>query len=481
MMYNAVAERKHEYTPRGSQAKLFGSRDPEIVLSGPAGTGKSRVCLEKLFVVANKYPGMRGLIVRKTLASLGGTALQTWTQYVIPEALQADQVQFKGAAAQRPAQYEFDNGSVIVIGGVNYSDRIMSSEYDIIYVQEATELTEDDWEKLTTRLRNGVVPYQQLIADCNPNRPQHWLHQRMVKGKTLRFDTRHEENPMLYTLDGVMTPSGQSYMAKLEALTGVRHKRLRLGQWVGAEGLIYEGFEPSLHLLDRVPAGPSDILDHNGIPLSWDRWWAVDFGYTNPFTLQMWAEDPDGRLYLYREFYQTQQLVADMIAQVLEAVTVEVDLELLESYKANPRAFVGLLGRHNRPPELGDSIWLEPEPRGIICDHDAENRAQLESAFGATTTADKRVSAGLEAVQSRLRLAGDGKPRLYILRDCLVQADPELVDSSKPISLQDELGGYVWGKEETPLKEDDHGCDAMRYMVAERDLGIVGQPIRGFF
>jgi predicted transcriptional regulator len=37
----------------------------------------------------------------------------------------------------------------------------------------------------------------------------------------------------------------------------------------------------------------------------------VDFGYTNPFVMQWWAEDPDGRLYLYREIYRTRRLVED--------------------------------------------------------------------------------------------------------------------------------------------------------------------------
>ena len=44
----------------------------------------------------------------------------------------------------------------------------MSTECDMISRQEATELELADWLALTTRLRNGVMPYQQLIADCNP-------------------------------------------------------------------------------------------------------------------------------------------------------------------------------------------------------------------------------------------------------------------------------------------------------------------------
>jgi hypothetical protein len=45
-----------------------------------------------------------------------------------------------------------------MIGGMDKPTKIMSSEYDFIYVQEAIELTETDWENLTTRLRNGRCP-----------------------------------------------------------------------------------------------------------------------------------------------------------------------------------------------------------------------------------------------------------------------------------------------------------------------------------
>jgi len=53
------------YQPRGVAAQLFECRVPEVVLSGPAGTGKTRAWLERLHLLAaDRYPGMRALIVR---------------------------------------------------------------------------------------------------------------------------------------------------------------------------------------------------------------------------------------------------------------------------------------------------------------------------------------------------------------------------------------------------------------------------------
>lgn len=429
---------RHRYEPRGTCRTLFHAREPEVLLSGPAGTGKSRACLEKLHRMCLLNAGMRGLIVRKTLASLGSTALVTWREHVAKEALAAGHVTWYGGSQQEAAAYRYTNGSVVVVGGMDKATKIMSSEYDTVYVQEAIELTEDDWEAITTRLRNGKVSFQQLLADTNPSTPTHWLKARCDRGQTLMLNCRHEDNPVLFTAEGTLTPAGTSYIGKLDNLTGVRYQRLRRGLWVAAEGLIYEQWDPAVHLLDPFP-----------IPPDWPRLWAVDFGYTNPFVLQCWAEDHDGRLYLYREIYRTRRLVEDHARDILTLV---------------------------RDPA---GVWTEPKPRAIICDHDAEDRATLQRHLGlATTAAQKTVGDGIQAVQIRLRPAGDGKPRLFVLRDALVERDPALADAKKPTCTAEEIVGYVWdvkdGKppKETPVKEDDHGMDAARYVVAHRDLAV---------
>jgi phage terminase large subunit len=383
---------EHAYVPRGACAQLLTDRRPELLLSGPAGTGKSRACLEKLHLLALLNPGMRGLIVRKTLSSLGSTALVTWREHVAVEALAAGDVTFYGGSSEEPPQYRYSNGSRIMVGGMDKASRVMSSEYDVIYVQEAIELMEADWEALTTRLRNGKVSFQQLVADTNPDSPTHWLKRRADRGATVLLESRHEDNPLLFDTAGHTTETGATYLARLDALTGPRKARLRRGLWVAAEGQIFEGWDPAVHLTDR-----------DKLPANWTRWWAVDFGHTNPFVLQRWAEDPDGRLWMYAERYHTRQLVEDHARAVLDEVAP-------------------------------DGVWREPRPRAIVCDHDAEDRATLERHLGMSTVAAKKdVNPGLEAVMARLRPAGDGRPRLFVARDARSHApDPELVESKRP-------------------------------------------------
>ena len=419
--------RSAPYQPIGSARKLWTSRDSEIVLSGPAGTGKSRGCLELLNYRADRYPDSRHLILRKTRASLTQTAIVTFEKNVLPQGWLGEVVKWR----TQEQEYRYPNGSIIAVGGMDKATKIMSSEYDTIYVQEGIELNEEDWESATTRLRNGKTPRQQIIGDTNPGSPTHWLKKRSDRGSIQMVYCQHEDNPRLYShKTGQWTKAGRAYLAMLEKLTGVRYKRLRQGLWVAAEGLVYSDWNPALHLIDRFD-----------IPEDWPRYWVIDFGFTNPFVCQWWAEDPDGRLYLYREIYHTQRLVEDHARHILEL-------------------------------SLG-----EPAPRAIICDHDAEGRATLERYVKLNTiAAHKAVTEGIQAVQARLRPAGDGKPRLYMLRDCTVERDENLDEKKAPASTAEEMDGYIWDtaggrkRGEEPVKKDDHGADATRYLTAYKDL-----------
>lgn len=447
---------EHIYNPRGAcRVAMLKARDPEVLISGPAGTGKSRACLEKLNLMCLLNPGMRGLIVRKTATSLSSTALVTWKKFVIKESMAAGDVRYYGGSASEPAAFLYRNGSSVSIAGMDKPTKVMSSEYDLIYVQEATELSETDWESLISRLRNWVVSFQQIIADCNPSHPTHWLKQRCDMGTTRMLESRHEDNPVLFNEDGTLTEKGTDYISKLDRLTGVRKLRLRFGRWASAEGIIYEEWSND-HIITEIPHGPGEQVDQNGVPVAWPRIWSVDFGFVNPFVLQCWAEDPDGRLYLYRELYYSHRTVDVHAAQILDVVA----------------------------PKLPDGrrLWLEPQPVNIVCDHDAEGRTVLERELGLSTSpAHKSVLEGIEAVQVRMKDAGDGRPRIFLLAGATLERDEDLAESGKPVSTIEEIPGYVWrqktvrGKispDDEPLKNDDHGCDAMRYAVADRDFGV---------
>lgn len=447
-----VTETVVRFEARGAALEAMRRRDREILLSGAAGTGKSVAALMKVHLACLATPGARALFVRKTHASLTASTLVTFRQQVAAAALDAGVVSFYGGSAQEPAAFRYLNGSVILVGGLDRASRLLSTEFDIVFVDEAIEVTEEDLDTIVTRLRHGKLSYQQLLMATNPSAPTHHLKVRADAGRCLILYSRHEDNPRMHQ-DGQWTEYGEQYLARLESLTGARYQRMRWGKWVAAEGLIYEAYDPAVHLVDRFD-----------IPTSWTRWWSVDFGFVNAFVAQCWAEDPDGRLYLEWEVYHTQRLVEDHAATILDRVTRR-DPDHRHP-DGQPR-----YAYHGR-------IWTDPKPRAIICDHDAEDRATLERHLGmSTVAARKSVSDGIQGVQARLRIAGDGRPRLTLLRDAVVERDQALADAGRPTCTAEEFPGYVWdtgaGKapKEAPLKVGDHGMDTTRYVVAEVDLG----------
>lgn len=431
----SVTKEKRPYKARGAALRLWGCRDDEILMDGPAGTGKTRAILEKIHYCCMHYPNIRCLLVRKTRESLTESVLVTYEEHVV----QADSSILNGAKRNFRQSYHYPNGSVIVVGGMDKTQKVMSTEYNMIGTFESTELSLEDFEKLTTRLgRDEKMPYSQIISDCNPGAPTHWLNKRAMKPDVMtRLLSRHEDNPVLFDeirhADGkisyVATKLGAKYIQKLSRLSGHRLMRLRYGKWVAAEGVVYPEYDEQIHLIDRFP-----------IPQSWRRIRVIDFGYTNPFVCQWWAIDGDGNMYRYREIYHTRRLVADHAKQIVAL-------------------------------SAGEKIETD------ISDHDAEDRATADNAGLITNPAHKPIKPGIEAVQERLRKQGPhNRPRIFLLRDSLVEVDPILVEAGLPLCTEQEFDGYVYpeGQDGKPLKEepvdkDNHGMDTTRYAVAYVD------------
>ena len=451
----------HVYSPRGGCKDVFESRAEEVLVSGPAGTGKSRACLEKIFAVCMLTKNTRALILRKTQRSLGSTALVTWRNFVVKEALETGEVVYYGGSQQEAPQYRFKNGSTVTIGGLDNPTRIMSSEYDIVYVQEATEITITDLEFIKTRLRNWRVSFQQLIMDCNPAGDKHWLKLRCNDGKCILIESRHEDNPRLFNLlpDGSyeVTEDGARYISILDSLTGVRYKRLRLGLWVSAEGIVYEEFDPAIHVLNWEYDAEGNRLP---LPDEWERYWVIDFGFSHPFVLKCYAVDPeDDAIYMYREIHMTGRIVQEHASQIMSIVT-----------KKEVTTWYDHLNGVERKQEA--EVWIEPKPVAIICDWDAEGRRTFEIATGlGTQKAIKNVYEGINEHKRRLKPDPlTGYPTFYLMKDALVEKDPVLVDRLAPTCTEEDYESYVWkvstsGQiEDEPVKADDDGVDCDRYL-----------------
>ena len=117
----------------------------------------------------------------------------------------------------------------------------------------------------------------------------------------------------------------------------------------------------------------------------------------------------------------------------------------------------------------------------FVCDPSEPAYIQEFRAAGLPAIAAKNeIGAGIQAVAQRLQLDEMGRPGLILLRSALVEADGALLDAKRPTCTEQEFPGYVWPRsadgravKEQPVKENDHGMDAVRYIVMYLDKGHI--------
>lgn len=330
---------------------------------------------------------------------------------------------------------------VYVAGGNDESsqERIRGMTLVGAYVDEATTLPESFWTMLVSRLS---VEGAQLFATTNPDAPAHWLKKRWLDRAALhlpgagravrhpctvcgwtqcppgrcdddqrlnlaRFSFRLTDNP--YLPPDYVRQISREYV-------GLWYRRYILGEWVVAEGAVYEMFDPARHVVARLPHGEW-IARELGT--------GVDYGTRNPFAAIRLAITNRGRLYVAGEWGHNPDTARRQLTDA--------------DFSTQLRAW---LGRH------GGDGWLCVDPSA------ASFKVQLHrDGARSVTDADNAVGDGIRTVASLL-----GTDRLVI--------------DQSATGLLDELPGYSWDDkaaakgEDRPIKVNDHYCDALRYAVA---------------
>jgi len=393
------------YEWRGGNLDLINSRDAEVIANGPAETGKTWAACYKAHMACREHPNAQGALIRKVASSISGTVLVTMKRIIgnFP-------VVYYGGE-HNPERIIYPNGSQIWIGGMDNPTKVLSGERDFVQLCQAEEFNLNDIETLTTRVtgRGAVMPYTQIFGDCNPGGAKHPLQERSKAGYLRLIKTYHKDNPSLYTIDGQLTEQGKRTMARLDSLSGIRRKRLLEGIWATAEGVVYDNFNPDIHIKVR-PREDFKI------------WYlAMDEGYTNPAVILLVGEDSDGRRHVFKEWYQRGKLQSVVVAQAKEW-TVEYNVK---------------------------TVAVDESAAGLIADL-RNNNIPAQPAKG-------RVLDGIQLMQDRLKIAGDDRPRETI--------DPSCVETIN------EYESYIWKKatatgiiKDEPLKENDHALDARRYL-----------------
>lgn len=252
------------YPANPKQLKFMESAKRFLLLSGAVGAGKSLLICWKGFILNCLYPGNRGLLCRKEFTSLKSSTIVTLLEKVIPEEMIVSYDKVEGVLVHKTPVPGIN--STIVFSGLDkkadqtYPTKIGSTEYGWIGVDEITELSENDFQVLSSRLRYMIPLYKfrkvksqgyypkfltyemfcdqmvrQMFGATNPDSPNHYLYKFFFKSEEQDdrelFLTTPYENPYL----------DKEYIKALEnTLTGLRRERLLFGKWVQAEGVIYD-------------------------------------------------------------------------------------------------------------------------------------------------------------------------------------------------------------------------------------------------
>jgi len=277
---------------RGGNAAFWDARDKEILVEGPRGTGKTRTILELIDALCRNFPGLAVLLVRKYRASLAGSCVKTFEEQV-----KRRDVVFFGGSERELAGYRYPNGSKITLGGMDDPEKVKSTEYDVIYWNEATEGTEEEWMSLLPLLRHmgpdgeAIIEHRRLIGDCNPAHDKHWLIKRHREGLLRWIKTTIRDNPLYANGDGTLTPEGEEYLnVTLGNLTGTKRQQWIDGLWIGMENAIYSQLERA----KQVQPLPVAFLPGGGAI-------GVDYGDIHPSAVVAIQRDNGSGAYWVRE------------------------------------------------------------------------------------------------------------------------------------------------------------------------------------
>jgi hypothetical protein len=389
------------------QAELLDSAAPEVMMSGAFGCGKTYGLCLKVYDLAQRYPGIRLGLFRETLKSLRPTTLKTLLDGdgSLPPAVPPD---FVAVHNKFEHTVYLRNGSEIIYGGLRSSsksqDWFNSLNLGGVAVDQAEELSQEEWQLLEGRLRQDVdmLEQRQIVGACNPRHPGHWIYQRFFIEKptgTHLIKTKTLDNPHL----------PDDYIARLNRFTGRFYERFVLGEWVGMEGLVYPEFDPNANVTTDAD------YSADGGPILW----GCDDGY---------AEGHERVI---------------LIGQRTKLGGVNVFYEYAKCFQSYD--------------ETIDELLSLPYPRPTICAVGVDSphfRGELHKrAIGTSPGNDSKTWNVQNGIRKTRQLIRDGNDMR------LLKVHPRckrLIRGMQSYRLLDN------GK---PVKEDDNEVDALRYLA----------------
>ena len=270
-------------------------------------------------------------------------------------------------------------------------------------------------------------------VNCNPDGPYHWFKVNWIDKSTgylgkerveqIRKKAAEEgKDPGLkeilylhFTMDDNLSLSEEIKARYRSMYIGVFFKRYILGLWAAAEGVIYDMFDPEKHV--------KNIKEFFQILVNGNRYVSCDYGTQNATVFLLWNKGIDGKWYCIREYY----------------------------YSGRDK------GKQKTDAEYADDLkkWLDgTRIKAMIVDPSAASFiVELRKRGYKVIKANNDVLDGIRLVGMLLNLE-------------------MLIFSSSCTETIKEFASYIWDEkaaehgEDKPVKQHDHGCDAVRYFVS---------------
>lgn len=378
-------------------------------------SGKSWAVRFKACLLALKHPGITIMVIRRTHAELMANHVRPLKELL------------KIGTADCPIKYNdtrkevlFPNGSMILFGycaSENDVDRYQGTEVDILFIDEATQLSEYQIKKLTACVR-GVNSFpKRIYYTCNPGGKGHAYIKRIFIDRDFIGDERPEDYSFIQSkvYDNVaLMDADPEYVHQLESLPEALRKAWLEGDWDAFVGQVFsewrnnpDGYKTRqwTHVIDDFPLDDSMKIFRG-----------FDFGYSKPFAVVWIAIDHYGRAFLFKEYYGcTRQ--ADTGVQMEPK---EIARQIREIENTDPalkgRKIHGIADPAIWQNTTGESIATMMEQEGVYFDKGDHTRL-----------------AGLMQMHYRLRFDSKGLSMLYVFRSCtnVIRTIPILIYDEK--------------------------------------------------
>jgi hypothetical protein len=417
---------------------------------GARGGGKSWAVRTKAKILCGVYKGIKTLIVRRTYPELINNHINPLREdlYSVASYNKSEKV------------FTFLNGSTIKFGYCNNDkdlDQYQGAEYDVIFLDEATQLKEE-WIKKIIACVRGVNNFpKRVYYTCNPGGVSHGYFKRLF------IDKKYEagENPEDYVFIQALVTDNKALMAaqpdyikQLEALPPKIRDAWLYGRWDIYEGQFFEDFRdsPDLELCHKAGITPEEALQQRrfthviepfDIPRGWNIMRSYDFGYNKPWSLGYWAIDYDGVMYRIMDVYgwngtpdEGNKWTPD------EQFKYIADLERQHPMLAGRKIVEGVADPAIWDGSRGESVAETAMRHGIYF-----------------TPGDHERIAGWMQMHYRLQFDENGYPRMYFFKNC------ETSRRTIPLMMYSETH-----PEDIDTKLEDHCPDEIRYMCMSRPI-----------